>query len=77
MAAVGSDDEFGFGPGAVEGPGAFHGANDVVTALHDHSGDVADARGVAPPRTAQGEVVVLGAFQASPAVRRALSDRIR
>ena len=46
MAAVGSDDEFGFGPGAVEGPGAFHGADDVVAALHDHAGDVADARGV-------------------------------
>jgi len=43
VAAVGGDDQLGFVPGAVEGPGAFHGADDVVAALHDHAGDVAQA----------------------------------
>ena len=47
MAAVWSDNEIGLGPRAVERPRALHGADDVVTALHDHPGDVADARGVA------------------------------
>ena len=47
VAAVGSNHQVGFGPGAVERPGAFHGANNVVAALHDYAGDVADAGGVA------------------------------
>ena len=47
MAAIRSDDEVGLGPRTVERPGAFHGADDVVTALHDDTGNVADARGVA------------------------------
>src|SRR5712692_7508379 len=47
VAAVGRDDEVGFGPRAEEPPRAFHGADNIVTALHDHPGDVADARGVA------------------------------
>jgi hypothetical protein len=47
VAAVGSDDEFGFGPSAVECPGAFHGTNDIVAALHDYAGDVAYVGGVA------------------------------
>src|ERR1017187_327204 len=47
VTAVGSDDEVGFGPRTVERPRAFHGANDIVTALHDDSGDMADARDVA------------------------------
>jgi hypothetical protein len=38
VAAVGGDDEVGFGPLTVERPRAFHGANDVVTALHNHPG---------------------------------------
>jgi len=47
VAAIGSHNQLGFGPGAVEGPGAFHGTDDVVAALHDHAGDLTDARGVA------------------------------
>ena len=47
MAAVGSDDEVGFGPRPVQRPRAFHGADDIVTALHDNTGDAADARGIA------------------------------
>jgi hypothetical protein len=34
MAAIGGDDELGFGPCTVQRPGAFHGADDIVTALH-------------------------------------------
>src|SRR5580765_5633698 len=45
--AVGCDDEIGFGPHAMERPCALHGADDVVAALHDHPGDMTDARGVA------------------------------
>ena len=43
VAAVWGDDEVGFGPLTVERPRAFHGADDVVTALHDDPGDAADA----------------------------------
>ena len=43
VAAIGSDDEVGFRPRTVERPRAFHGADDVVTALHDDPGDVPDA----------------------------------
>src|SRR5258708_5203004 len=43
VTAVGSDDEVGFWPRAVQRPRAFHGTDDIVTALHDHSGNVADA----------------------------------
>ena len=47
VATVGGDDEVGFGPRTVKRPRAFHGADDVVTALHDYPGDAADARGIA------------------------------
>ena len=47
MSAVGSDDEIGFGPGAMQVPGAFHGTDNVVAALDDHSGDMANALRVA------------------------------
>ena len=47
VATIWGDDEFGFGPGAMERPGAFHGADHVITALHDDAGNVADARSVA------------------------------
>src|ERR1700689_3086091 len=47
MAAIGGDDELGFGPFTVQRPGAFHGADHIVTALHDDTGDVANPRGVA------------------------------
>ena len=43
VATVRSDDEFGFGPRPEERPRAFHGADDVVTSLHDHPWNVADA----------------------------------
>ena len=43
VAAIGSDHEIGFGPRSIESPGAFHGADDVITALHDHAWDVAYA----------------------------------
>jgi hypothetical protein len=46
VAAIGSDNEVGFGPRTVERPGAFQRADDVVTALHDHPGDMAYACGV-------------------------------
>src|SRR5580704_17495688 len=39
VAAVGSDDKVGFGPRPVERPSAFHGADDVVTALHNYTGN--------------------------------------
>src|SRR5580704_7488715 len=47
VAAVGSDDQIGFGPLAVQRPGALHGTDEVVAALHDHRGNVANTRGVA------------------------------
>ncbi len=47
VAAVGRDDEVGLGPRTVQRPRAFHGADDIVTALHDHPGNVANPRGVA------------------------------
>ena len=47
MAAVGGDHEVGFGPHTVQCPRAFHGADNIVTALHDDTGDVANARCVA------------------------------
>src|ERR1035438_9398696 len=58
VAAVGSDDQIGFGPRSMERPRALHGADHVVTALHDHPGNVADTRGVA-------EQLVIG-FQETP-----------
>ena len=47
MAAVGRDDEVGLGPGTMQRPGALHRADDIVSALHDHPGNLADPRGVA------------------------------
>src|SRR3984957_9654308 len=47
MAAIGGDDKVGFGPCAVECPRAFHGANNIVTALHNDPGDVLNPRGAA------------------------------
>ena len=46
VAAVWSDDEIGLGPRTMERPRAFHGADNVVTALNNYSGEVADARDV-------------------------------
>ena len=46
MATIWGDDEVGFGPSTVERPGAFHGTDDVVTALHDYPGDASDPRGI-------------------------------
>src|ERR1039458_9868088 len=40
VAAVGGDDEVGFGPSTVERPRAFHRADDVVPPLYDYSRDV-------------------------------------
>ena len=39
VAGVGGHDEIGFGPRAVERPGTEDGADDVVAALDDDSGD--------------------------------------
>ena len=46
MPRVGHDAQVGFGPGFVQVPGALHRADDVVAALHDRRGQVADARHV-------------------------------
>ena len=46
MPAIGRHDQLGLRPGAMQRPRALHGTDHVVTALHNHTGDVADARGV-------------------------------
>src|SRR5215471_13468060 len=35
VAAIGSDDQVGFGPGTVQGPGALDGTDHIVTTLND------------------------------------------
>jgi len=47
VATVVGDDEVGFGPRTVKRPRAFRGADDVITALYDYSGDAAVARCIA------------------------------
>ena len=47
MAAVGSNNEIGLGPRTVKRPRALHGTDNVVSALYDNPGDMADARGAA------------------------------
>ena len=47
VTAIGSDDKFGFGPCTMKRPCAFHGTDDIVTALHDHCRNLADPRSIA------------------------------
>ncbi len=47
MAAVRSYDQIRFRPGAVECPGAFHGAYYIISPLNDNARDMANPMGIA------------------------------
>ena len=47
MAAVRRDHQVGLRPCTVQSPGALHGTDHIVAALHDHGGDVANGTDVA------------------------------
>ena len=46
MAAVRRDHQVGLRPCTVQSPGALHGTDHIVAALHDHAGDGANPTGI-------------------------------